>query len=139
MHKRGILLTLVFLFSLALASAGSVDDEMQKLTHYAEEYETGNIDYVQLMVYMSAARESLNELMGVSSRQEGGLLRQEQLRNVLGEPEEKTKWVWVEREEHEIRLDNYIPVWKKIPRGAEPHHDGWHIPVEAAIQEALQK
>jgi len=87
---------------------------MQKVTYYAEEYEIGNINYVQLIVYLSSIRENLNEIMGVVEKSEGGLLKQEQIRNVLGEPEEETKWVWVEKEEQEIKLEHYVPIWKRI-------------------------
>ena len=110
-----ILIFLGIVFSVQITSAeSSVSDEMQRVTHYAEEYETGNINYVQLMVYTSAVRESLNELMGVKSREDGGILKQEQLKKILGEPAEETRWVWVEKEEREMKIDEPAPIWKKI-------------------------
>ncbi len=119
-EERGVLLFLSVLFPILLsvsvisAASGSINSEMQKITYYAEEYETGNINYVQFMVYLSSVRENLNEILGATERQEGGLLKQEQIKNVLGNPDEETKWVWVENEQREIKLEHSVPVWKRI-------------------------
>lgn len=56
------------LFLLSIVSASSVEDEIQKITHYAEEYETGNIDYVQLLVHLGSTREKLNEVLGATEK-----------------------------------------------------------------------
>ncbi|MBU0761375.1 MAG: hypothetical protein ABII03_04615 [Nanoarchaeota archaeon] len=114
MCKREVLVLALccLVLSIGFASA-SVDDGIKKITHYAEEFETGNIDYVQLLVYASAVRESLNEELG-AVKEEGGLLKQEQLEAVLGEPTEQTKWVWAEGEEREKKLDYYVPFWEKV-------------------------
>ena len=109
-----VLLPILLSISIISAASGSINTEMQKITHYAEEYETGNINYAQFMVYLSSVRENLNEILGATERQEGGLLKQEQIKNALGSPDEETKWVWVENEQREIRLDYSVPVWKKI-------------------------
>ncbi len=117
MKKSVILASVVlslFLLLSTIISASSIDDEIQKITHYAEEYETGNINYIQLWVYTSAARQNLNEILGASGKEEGGLLKQEQLKPVLGEPREIRRWVWVEKEEREKRVDYDVPVWEKI-------------------------
>ncbi|MFH1608093.1 MAG: hypothetical protein ABIA78_03085 [archaeon] len=113
MKKIGVMLVCLILF-LPVLLASSVDDEIQKITHYAEEYETGNIDYIKLMLYMSSAREGLNEVLGAKSKQFGGVVKQDKLTEVLGEANEKTKWVWVEGEEHDEKLDEAVPIWKKI-------------------------
>jgi hypothetical protein len=107
----GILLGLS-LFPTILAN--SVDSEMQKITHYAEDYETGNIDYIRLMLHLSSARGGLNEILGATRKEMGGIVKQDKLTEVLGEPNEKTRWVWVEGEEHDMKLDEAVPVWKKI-------------------------
>ncbi|MBU4308402.1 MAG: hypothetical protein KJ566_01255, partial [Nanoarchaeota archaeon] len=113
---RFLFLVLVLLVSLFLPSvlAGSVDSEIQKITHYAEEYETGNINYVKLMLYVSSAREGLNEILGATGKEMGGVVKQEQIKKVLGESNEETKWVWVEGEEQDRKLDYSVPVWRKI-------------------------
>ncbi len=106
---------LAFLFSLVSAASSyeDIESEMKKLSHYAEEYETGNIDYVRLLLYITSIRENLNEKLGATSKREGGIFDREQLEKSLGEPTEFTKWVWVEREEREKRLENEVPVWRK--------------------------
>ncbi|MBT4376487.1 hypothetical protein HOD29_03870 [archaeon] len=114
MQKRGVILVIFLLFLIPFISAGSIDSEIQKVTHYAEEYETNNINYAQLLVYLSAARQNLNELVGVFDHDEGGVVKQDQLRSLLGEPQEETKWVWVEGENRDMRVDNYVPIWRKI-------------------------
>ena len=119
MIKRGlvielVLILLIFLTSVSAVSSTSADDEFKKLAHYAGEYETGNIDYVKLLIYTSSIREKINEILGVSSREEGGILKEEQLKSILGEPTEETKWVWSEGEEKEKKMDKSIPVWRKI-------------------------
>src|SRR3989344_6523499 len=108
-----ILVLLLLMFSTPV-SATSIDDEFKKIANYAGEYETGNIDYVQLLVYSSSVREKMNEILGATGREMGGVLKQEQIKKILGEALEETKWVWSEGENKEIRLDNPAPVWKKI-------------------------
>ena len=114
MKKVIVFLFLLILFLFPIISADFVDDEMQKITYYAEEYEIGNINYVQLLVYTSAVRQSLNEILGATEREHGGILKQDQIKSILGESNEQTKWVWVDGLEHETRLSSYVPVWKKI-------------------------
>ena len=117
MQKRwGIcfLLVLLFFALIPFVSGESVDDSVKKITYYAEEYETGNINYAQLMVYLSSAKGNLNLALGAAEKQEGGILREEQLKPVFGEPVERTRWVWVEKAEKEIKVDEEVPVWKKI-------------------------
>ena len=114
MGKGLLVLAILLLFLLPAMSASSVDSEMQKVTHFAEEYETGNINYVQLLTHLSSVREGLNEILGVSSREMGGTLYEDQIKEVLGEPERVTKWVWVEGEHRDIKLDDPVPEWRKI-------------------------
>ncbi|MFH1918025.1 MAG: hypothetical protein ABIJ14_02920 [Nanoarchaeota archaeon] len=113
--KKGVLFfVLLMLILLPIASAGSVDSEMQKVTHYAEEFETGNINYVQFLVHLSSVRENLNEILGATGKEYGGIVKQEQVRAILGEPEKETKWVWVENEEREKKVESSVPIWEKI-------------------------
>ncbi len=118
MKKGGIFciaLGLILIFSFYVAAAGnSVESEIQKFTHYAEEYEAGNINYVQFLLYSSAVRQKLNEVLGATGKEEGGILKEEQIKSVLGEPTEETKWVWVEKEEREAKLNKEVHVWRKI-------------------------
>src|SRR3989344_9466245 len=104
MKKRGLsilfsLILSLFLMASVLAVSTSADSEIKSITHYAEEYEIGNIDYVKLLIYISASRQNLNEILGATEQQMGGALKQEKIKEILGEPTEETKWVWVEGEE----------------------------------------
>ena len=51
--KFTFLLVLLFLI-IPFVFAGSVDNEIQKIAHYSEQYETGNINYVQLEIYLGS-------------------------------------------------------------------------------------
>lgn len=114
MKKSLVIFFLSLIFFIPFILSASVDSEIQKLTYYAEEYETGNINYVQLRVYLSSVKENLNEILGARGKENDGILKQEQIENVLGEPTDETKWVWVEGEERETKLDYYVPTWEKI-------------------------
>lgn len=114
MGRGTLVVLLVVLLFLPFISADSVDSEIQKITYYAEEYEIGNIDYVKLMLHISSSRESLNNILSAKNKDLGGIVKQDKLREVLGEPNEQTKWVWVEGEEQDVKLDYYVPIWKKI-------------------------
>lgn len=110
-------LGLIFLFVGLLFAAGvlaDVDDEFRRLTYYAEEYEIGNINYPQLVVNLASAREKLNAEFGAVNNFEGGLLRQEDIEDILGKPTEMTHWVWVEGEDREMKLDEDAPVWRRV-------------------------
>lgn len=109
-----MILVVGFLLVLPCVLADSIDSEIQKVARYAEQYESGNINYVQLMVYLSSAREGINEIAGAVGREHGGILKQEQIRNILGEPSEMTRWVHVEGEGgpgYERSLLTPVPVW----------------------------
>ncbi|MDP3966570.1 MAG: hypothetical protein Q8Q04_03500 [archaeon] len=108
------LLFLPFISSTSSASSGSFEDEIKKVTYYAEEYETGNIDYPRLVIYLGTQREKINEKLGAARTNEGDILKQDQVRNVLGDPKMYTRWVWVEKEDREKKLDKEVPAWDKI-------------------------
>ncbi|MDP1728889.1 MAG: hypothetical protein Q8L27_01655, partial [archaeon] len=114
MKSRCLLVSLILLFSIISISALTVDTEFQKLANYAAEYETGNINYVQLLLYTSAVRENLNEILGVVSQDNGGIVKENQIQSILGTPTEQTNWVWSEGANKEMRLDKDVSVWRKI-------------------------
>ena len=116
MQKRSVLLVCAFviLFSIFSVSAESIDNEIQKITSYAQEYEIGNIKYVQLILHLSLSRERMNSLLGATNTEMGGILKESQLKQVLGEPTENTKWVWVENLDREEKMSENIPAWRKI-------------------------
>ncbi len=113
--KKIVICCFIFLLGvLSFADSFPVDDEIKKLTKYAEDYESGSINYAQLVVYISSVRQNLNEELGAVSMEEGGLFKEQQIESALGEPRRTTKWVWVESEEREKKLNEEVPVWEKI-------------------------
>jgi hypothetical protein len=117
MKNRGILavfvVALLLFFSISYISA-SVEDEFKKLANYAQEYETGNINYVQLLTYSSAIRENMNGILGSTQKNMGGIVKEDQIKSILGEPIQTTRWVWDEGEQREKKIAQEVPVWKKI-------------------------
>ena len=80
MNKKVVPVILILLVSFSIVLAAetkTVDSEIQKLTHFAEQYETDNIDYIQLLIYISSAREGLNEILGVTNKEMGGIVKQD--------------------------------------------------------------
>jgi len=111
--KKGVnfifLVSVIFLLTFVSAD---VDDEMKKLAHYAKEYDIGNINWAKFSVYSSSVREKINEEVGAVDRDEGGRLKQDQIRKILGEPDGETRWAWVERENRERRLPEPVSTWQ---------------------------
>ncbi|MEK6848122.1 MAG: hypothetical protein AABX65_00630 [Nanoarchaeota archaeon] len=118
--REAIILLILFLavfmlsFASALSNSSGINSDIQKVTSYAEDYETGNINYIQLMVYLSSIKQSLNQKLGAAEMRDGGLLKEEQIKEVLGEQFDETKWVWVEGENREKKFDRPVPTWRKI-------------------------
>ncbi len=108
-----VLITILFILPAVLAQS-SIDGEFKKLANYAAEYEAGNIGYTQLLIYSSSVRMRMNEIFGAIGKDIGGVLKEEQLKSIFGEPAEETKWVWMEKEEKETKLSKAAPVWKKV-------------------------
>ena len=69
---KKIFLIIIILLSIPFASAQSVDAEISKLVDYAEQYEMGNIDYLELLIYASLARENINKILGSFNEEERG-------------------------------------------------------------------
>ena len=114
-------LVLISIFSIfmlvsvsASASASSVDSEIFGITSYAEDYEIGNIDYAQLVVYLSGSRQRLGALLGIVDKREGGLLTREQLLSAFGDPTDNTGRAWSEKYMREVRLKEKASALQKI-------------------------
>ncbi|MBI2107481.1 hypothetical protein HYT57_05845, partial [Candidatus Woesearchaeota archaeon] len=114
MKKEVFLASLIILFLTPVALAQSIEDPIKKITNSAEQYEVGNINYAQLIVYITSSREELAEEMGAVRGERGTTLKVEQLESALGKPTDSTKWVWIEGEEREKKLDKEIPAWRKV-------------------------
>ena len=133
MKKRGIILStklstlsiaslfiiLFFLVSIPLIISQSIDVPIKKITDKAEQYETGNINYAQLIVYTTTLSKDLAEEMGAITKEQSheAVLKAEQLEKSLGKPTDMTRWVWVESGDgdgYEKKLDQDAPGWRKI-------------------------
>ena len=85
MKKEALFLIsiLILFLSAYLVSSESIDSSIKKITYSAEQYETGNIDYARLIVYMASSSKELAEEMGAVSENHDPILRQEQLESAL--------------------------------------------------------
>lgn len=102
----GLLLLIPSIFA-----ADSFNNEIKKITYYAGEYETGNINYAQFLVYSNSIIGKIDEVIGTAFL--NGVSEQDEIRSTLGEPSDETKTVWSNYNE-EMKLDNPLPVWNKI-------------------------
>ena len=113
--KGGVVFAICFvslmIFGVQLAAAG-IEEEINKITYYAESYETGNINYAQLMVYMAAARNDIEGVLHTSGDRKP--LDETQLKAVLGEPTETTGWAWSNKEQKEKKIGKDAPGWRKV-------------------------
>ncbi len=109
----GILIVLAA-SSLVSGATLSVEQEIKRLAHYAQEYEIGNINYAQFSVYLASVQEHLNAALGASRGRHDSVLNATQLETALGPPSEKTRWIWVEKEDREIRLEKEVPAWRTV-------------------------
>jgi len=112
--KKEVVLFLILLVLTPIASAQSIEDPIKKISHHAEQYEIGNINYAQLIVYITSLSKDMAEEMGATGDIHNPMLTTEQLESALGKPTESTKWVWVEGEEREKKLDKEAQAWRKI-------------------------
>ncbi|MBU2638289.1 MAG: hypothetical protein KJ955_04915 [Nanoarchaeota archaeon] len=114
-----ILLTLLIAILPSAFAADQVTDKVFAITHYAEQYEMGQISYAELRVYSGAIREDVRELMSkqvfgdeIGEHYEG--VSEEAAKKFFGEPTEYTSWVWSSKEEKDVKIENKMPRWEKI-------------------------
>ena len=116
MKKGARIFTLIALsvlssiFLTGIISA-QIEPIIKEMSHAAEQYETDSIDYAQLIVYMSSLSKELAIEMGADSSEHDQVLKQEQLEKVLGKPTESSRWLWVEGEEREKKVDKEVSAW----------------------------
>ena len=63
MKKRVIVLFMILLVLVPIALAQSIENPIKKVTHHAEQYEVGNINYAQLIVYITSLSQEIAEEM----------------------------------------------------------------------------
>ncbi|MBI5803718.1 hypothetical protein HY450_00575 [Candidatus Pacearchaeota archaeon] len=117
MKKGALILFLALAILIPSALADPIDETIKKITYHAEQYESGNINYAQLVVYTSTLSRDLAEAMGATSREHDPVLKAEQLESALGKPTETTKWVWVDTRDgngYEKKLDSEASAWRKL-------------------------
>lgn len=107
---------LLLLASLSSAfSVSTLDD----VASYAEQYEDGQINFLQLKMLLSASRESLIQSMQgelVQVREEEEEARGwgiETATKLLGEPTQYENWVWVENKRESRYTPEKVAVWRK--------------------------
>lgn len=103
--KKLILLLLLFAMTPLALAADPVTDKVFAVTHYAEQYEIGQITYAQLKIYSNALREDIRLLMSeiVFGKEEGehyAGVSAEEAEKFFGEPTEYVDTVWIVNEEH---------------------------------------
>jgi hypothetical protein len=118
--RNSLLLPLIFLILIysvpnVLAQTDlHIEEKINNIAKYAEEYEVGNINYLQLNVYAHAIKAELNLILGGGIGREWGRIPKENIEKAFGKPTEMTHWVWVENKKRDERLDEALPMWERI-------------------------
>jgi hypothetical protein len=117
---------IVFLFFLILISPvlaettnntvdiAKIEDRINSIAHYAEEYEIGNINYFQLNVYGFEIKSELNLLMGGGIGEEWARIPKENVEKAFGTPTEYMNWIWIDNKHVQKRFDEAMPRWERI-------------------------
>jgi len=95
-------------------NAAEIEDKINSIVHYAEEYEVGNINYLQLNVYGFKIRSDLNLMLGGGIGNEWARIPKESIEKAFGQPTEYMSWIWIDNKHMEKRLDEAMPRWEKI-------------------------
>ena len=120
MNLIGWLVLIIFLLVLfpivhaQVPDASEINEKISSIVHYAEEYEIGNIDYLQLNVYGHKIRADLNLMLGGSIGEEWARIPQENIEKTFGQPTEYTNWIWRDDKHLHNRLDEAMPQWERI-------------------------
>ena len=113
-----ILLTLFLLIPAEVSGEdlgiAGIEDKINSIVHYAEEYEVGNINYLQLNVYGYKIRADLNLMLGGSIGEEWARIPKESIEKAFGQPTEYTDWIWIDNKHLHKRLDEAMPQWERI-------------------------
>lgn len=95
-------------------NTAEIEDTLNSIAHYAEEYEVGNINYLQLNVYGYKIRSDLNLLLGGGIGENWGRIPKESVETALGPPTDYSNWLWVDNKHLNKRFDEAMPWWEKI-------------------------
>ncbi len=113
---KKLLTILLILLVIPSVAAQTVEQEIDDLVNYAEQYEMGNIDYFELNVHSSIIRSNINELLGEYRMEEHGPggITEEAAIQFFGAPRDYTKHAWDMSEDRETILDQPTPWFEKI-------------------------
>ena len=112
---KKILFILAIFLLLPLALAQTVDESIDNLVTHAEQYELGNLNYMELIAYNGVVRENINQELGVVHKEDGpSSLTLEAVESYFGTPTEYTRHAWNAKENKEAYLDEPVPNFRKI-------------------------
>ena len=96
--------------------AASVDEQIDTLVSYAELYETGDINYLELQVQTGIARQEINEILGSFEFEDHGPggITSEAAEQYFGTPEKYTDWAWDVANDDDVQLEEPVPAFEKI-------------------------
>ncbi|MCK5283608.1 MAG: hypothetical protein KAK00_09470 [Nanoarchaeota archaeon] len=102
----------------AISNADSIEDKINSIVKYGEQYEMGQISYLQMIVHSNVLRQDINKMLSekIEIHYDGHIeygASEEEMRRIFGAPADITPWVWVVHEEKEIRIDERKPRWEK--------------------------
>jgi hypothetical protein len=107
------LLILLVLFTLPLVASSTFSDDFKSQTNrvasYANDYETGNINYAQLLVYTNAVEDDANSLLRATDK----ITLEKDLTTFLGLPDQ-TSWILSEDGINQIQSADSVPIWKEV-------------------------
>lgn len=101
-----------------ISSADSIGDKINSIVRYGEQYEMGQISYLQMIVHSNVLRHDINEMLSekIEVQIDGPVkygATEEEMRTIFGAPADITPWVWVAHEDREMRIDERMPRWEK--------------------------
>jgi hypothetical protein len=109
-----VLLVLSSIVHAQVIDISEVNKKINSIVHYAEEYEVGNINYLQLNVYGHKIRADLNLMLGGSIGEEWARIPKENIEKTFGQPTQYTNWIWRDDKHLHNRLDEAMPQWERI-------------------------
>lgn len=111
MVKKGELSSVIFIFMFLIgvvtaAPADDFSDQISRTTYYAESYESGNIDYSQLVVYLASTEEEINAVLKSKIS-----VSDTDLTKILGTPK-KTNFVLASDFVNDVQVDTPAATWE---------------------------
>jgi hypothetical protein len=128
------MLVILFINHVSALETESINEKINSIVSYAEQYEEGKISYMQLLVHGSEVREELREIMSESLinlevRNETRYgFSEESLKKIFGKPAQMTNWLWDVENEKSTRTEKEFPEYRKIifdGRKIQVNFNGW--------------